>query len=143
MKKPLNQLKTRLKYIHDPYLLVNLSFFLIFLGVILYAWVFDPCKENHPIPCVFTMITGESCASCGLSRGLSFMLRLDIASAKIINPYSPGMFLFFSAQLLLRALFSVLYTKGLVKNSYLIVADVSISLSLFLLAFLPLYRALF
>lgn len=126
---------------HDPatraYLIINGSLAAVFLLVIAYAAAFDPVRANHPVPCVYTAITGEQCASCGLSRGMSHAVRMNIAQARLVNAYSPAVFLFFAAQVLMRIVVSLLLIKCARCINKLVIADALLSCGMFFAAFLP------
>ena len=119
------------------YLIINGALAAIFLLVIIYAALFDPVMANHPIPCVYTAITGEECASCGLSRGMSYAVRMDLAQARVVNAHSPALLFFFAAQILMRLVVSLLLIRwGRIINK-LVVADALLSSGMFFAAFLP------
>ncbi len=126
---------------HDPdskaYLIINGSLAAIFLLVIAYAAVFDPVSANHPVPCVYTAITGEACASCGLSRGMSYAVRMNVTQARLVNAYSPIVLFFFAAQVLMRVVVSLLLIKWKRFINKLVIADALLSAGMLIAAFLP------
>ena len=54
------------------------------------------------IPCIFHTITGDPCPACGTRRALLSLLKGDIYTSVLINPYG-----------LLLALLVIFYTTGL------------------------------
>ncbi|MCW3075738.1 MAG: hypothetical protein JWO32_347 [Bacteroidetes bacterium] len=111
--------------------------FLILIGIALcYSCFFYP--NNHPISCVIKSYTGKDCVTCGFSRAFSCYTHLQIKEGKSLNPLSWPVFLFFIFQFILRIVIILRYliTK-LPLNNRLILTDVLISISGFLLAFLP------
>ena len=103
------QLSERFK--SEPYLVINLIFAGIILLVFIYSGLFSPEKENYPVVCIHEKLTGEPCASCGLSHSFSLIIRGKISEAYEWNIYGPRIFIFFAAQLLMRILFSIFYIK--------------------------------
>jgi len=70
----------------------------LFIGVYLYI---DP-TTSHPMPkCLFRMLTGYDCPSCGGQRALHALLNGEFYNAFILNP-----FLFLVAPYLLAILYS-------------------------------------
>jgi len=138
MKKPWRLSTTDLSPPIRAYLLVNFLFGAALLLLFLYVLVYSPETGTHPIPCVYTKMTGEQCASCGLSRGLSHMIRGNFQAATAINRHSPAIFLFFAMQLLLRLTTSLMAIRKSMPLKYLTITDAFIAATTFLLAFLPL-----
>lgn len=137
MKSFLKRLKSDLGR-GQPYLLINLLLGVIILPVFVYPAVFSPGEGQHPIPCVYTSLTGETCSSCGLSRGFSHIVRGQFSDAAEANKHSLRLFIFFKLQLIMRVTFSSLYIKNILYKKKIIGADIGISAVLFLAAFLPL-----
>jgi hypothetical protein len=111
--------------------------FLILIGIVFcYSYFFYP--NSHPINCLVKQYTGKDCATCGFSRAFSFYSHFQFTNGKTFNSLSWPVFLFFLFQFFLR-LFVVLHyylIKKILTPAY-IKADVLISISGFLLAFLP------
>jgi hypothetical protein len=78
-----------------------------------------------------------------LSRSFSSVIRLDLQKAKEWNPYGPRLFAFFALQFLMRLLFTALLAGFRRAENKLIIADVALSLSLFLYCFFPLLKLIF
>ena len=57
------------------------------------------------IPCIFHTITGYPCPACGTRRALLSLLKGDIYTSVLINPYG-----------LLLALLVIFYTTGLISD---------------------------
>lgn len=111
--------------------------FLILIGIVFgYSYFFYP--NNHPIPCLVREYTGKDCATCGFSRAFSNFVHFNFAEGKSFNSLAFPVFLFFVFQVLLRA-FVIVYYKitKLQLPSILVKSDIIISISAFLLAFLP------
>ncbi len=136
MRKYWRKLKSRDRSAH-PYLIINLLFGAFILLVFLYAWVFPPEPGSHPLPCIYTLATGEPCASCGLSRALSHIVRGDFSQAVITNTHSMRIFLFFVVQLFMRTAVSVICIKNILSIQKLATADAVFSAALFLYSFAP------
>lgn len=115
---------------------VNIAFILLILAIFSYSLIFR--GENHPIPAVFTELTGEIPPSKGLSESFSEIVRGNLVDATRINPYGLRIFAFFAFQLLLRVFFTLSVRLRSDKIMYLAIADSIISLALFLWCFAPL-----
>lgn len=112
--------------------------FLILTGIVLsYSCFFYP--DTHPVNCIIKEKTGKDCPSCGFSRAFSSYTHFEFEKGKAFNPLSLAPFIFFSAQFFLR--FGILlyfYLKRRIPSARFILWDILISISGFLLAFLPL-----
>ncbi|MDI1355934.1 MAG: DUF2752 domain-containing protein [bacterium] len=118
------------------YIIINWVFFVLLLFGFLYSWWFYPTSQ--PFDCVVKAQTGKDCPSCGLSRAFSLFTHGEFAKGKAMNVNAFSVFLFFSFQWLART--SVLITYFATRHvigPLLINSDGLISISLFLLAFLP------
>jgi len=119
------------------YVIISLVF-IILIGVgFAYSYFFYP--NDHPIGCAIKAATGKDCPSCGFSRAFSNYTHFKFEEGKNFNALSWPVFLFFSLQFFLRAtiVFYFLKTKQRILNRF-IIADIVISISFFLFAFLPL-----
>jgi hypothetical protein len=125
---------------HKPYHIINLSFGITIILILWYAVIFSPDGGKHPIPCVYTSITAEPCASCGLSRGLSHVVRAQLPEARQVNPHSIPVFLFFLGQLLIRISTSLILLKTNISCLLLLISDTLITITSFLAAFAPMLR---
>lgn len=126
----------------EPYLKINLVFAGVLFLILAYSGIFSPEKDNYPVVCIHEKITGQQCASCGLSHSFSLIVRGRIDEAYDWNPYGMRIFLFFLAQLLMRITFSVFYSLDPQNRKQLILFDISGSVLIFFLTFWPLLRQL-
>ena len=112
------------------YKIINLLFAGIFGMIFLYTGIFSAQKNNHPIPSACII---KPCASTGLSRGFSEIMRLDITSAKKYNKNSIPIFVFFLIQLFLRLfLIRIINTKNIKR---LLFSDIAFSIILYIYSF--------
>lgn len=121
----------------DPYLQINIILTGVILLVFAYSGFFSPASDKYPIVCIHEKLTGEPCVSCGLSHSFSLIVRGRISEAYQWNIYGLRVFIFFTAQLLMRILFSVFYVKYPDNGKQLITYDIAVSLMLFIVSFLP------
>jgi len=126
----------------DPYPIVNYSLAFVIILVIGYSALFSPEKDNYPVPCIHQKLTGQPCASCGLSHSFSLIVRGEINESYRWNPNGMRIFLFFAGQLLMRITFSIFYLGNRLIRKQLIIMDAAGSSILFLLAFFPLIAGL-
>jgi len=117
-------------FFSKSYILINFFFAVIILMIFVYSAIFSAQKNNHPIP---SFCPHEPCASTGLSRSFSEIIRLNFDSAKKFNINGIRIFLFFLIQLFLRVMFSLLYYKS--SKNKVILIDSIVSLSLFFITF--------
>lgn len=134
-------LKHRL--ISEPYLSVNTALAGVLLSVFFYSAFFSPGKDNYPVVCIHERLTGETCASCGLSHSFSLILKGRIDEAQKWNSNGMRVFIFFAAQLLMRIVFSGFYLRHPETVRQLIIYDSIASVTLFLIAFLPFIKWIF
>jgi hypothetical protein len=132
-----------LRFRREPYLLINLIFTGVILLVFAYSGFFSPDKDNYPVVCIHEKLTGEPCASCGLSHSFSLILRGRISEAYDWNIYGIRIFLFFALQLVMRIVFSMFYLKYPDTHKQLITYDIASSIIIFLICFLPFIRWIF
>ena len=126
----------------EPYLKINLVFAGVVVLILAYSGIFSPDRDNYPVVCIHEKITGQPCASCGLSHSFSLIVRGRIDEAYDRNPYGMRIFLFFFAQLGMRVAFSLFYTLDSQNRKQLVIFDIFGSVLIFLLAFWPLIRQL-
>jgi hypothetical protein len=126
----------------EPYLLINIIFTGVIIAILIYSGIFSPDKDNYPVVCFHQKITGMPCASCGLSHSFSLILRGRISEAYLSNIYGMRIFLFFALQMVLRAGFSLFYTKNKNTGAQLITYDITASIVLFIIAFYPFIKQL-
>ena len=103
--------------------------------IIIYSGIFSAEKQNHPIPSIHTRLTGQPTMSTGMSRAFSEIVRGHILKAKEYNPYCIRIFLFFAIQFLLRITITIALNLKLLKYNTIRVADISLSILLFLVCF--------
>jgi len=127
----------------QPYLVINLVFAGIIVMILAYSAIFSAEKDNFPVPCIHEKITGEECPSCGISHSFSLIMRGRIGEAYDWNSNGMRVFLFFVAQLLMRIFFSRTYLTDPGSRRELIILDITGSLILFLIAFIPFVVYLF
>jgi len=131
------------RFRNEPYLLINFILAGVILLVFIYSGFFSPDKDNYPVVCIHEKLTGEQCASCGLSHSFSLILRGRISEAYDWNLYGLRVFIFFAAQILMRVVFSVFYHKYPGSGKQLITYDIAVSVMLFIVSFLPFIRWIF
>jgi hypothetical protein len=122
---------------NEPYLIINMILAGVILLVIIYSGIFSPEKNNYPVACVHEKLTGEPCASCGLSHSFSLIIRGRFDEAYRWNQNGMRVFIFFAAQLLMRISFSGIYIKYPDLRKQLILMDIAGSVLIFLIAFMP------
>lgn len=127
----------RAKLSWEPYLLINIILTGVILGILIYSGIFSPEKDNYPVICFHEKLTGEPCASCGMSHSFSLILRGRISEAYQANIYGMRLFLFFTLQLVMRVAFSIFYITNGKIGSQLIIYDTTGSVIMFLIAFYP------
>lgn len=134
-----NNFRTFAGYIRrkEPYIIINTVFAGVILMIMIYSGIFSPDRNNYPVVCIHEKLTGEPCASCGLSHSFSLILRGRIDEAFEWNQNGMRVFLFFAAQLVLRILFSVLWIRNEQTRRQLVLFDIIGSAVIFLLAFIP------
>ncbi|HAX92730.1 MAG TPA: hypothetical protein DCY25_02075 [Bacteroidales bacterium] len=131
------------RLISEPYLSVNFALAAVLAFVFVYSGIFSPEKNNYPVVCIHERLTGEPCASCGLSHSFSLILKGKISEAYRWNSNGMRVFIFFAAQLVMRIVFSVFYLKHPETVRQLIVYDTVASLTIFLIAFMPFIKWIF
>ena len=131
------------RFRNEPYLMINFILAGVILLVFIYSGFFSPDKDNYPVVCIHEKLTGEQCASCGLSHSFSLILRGRISEAYDWNLYGLRVFIFFAAQILMRVVFSVFYLKYPDSGKQLITYDIAVSVMLFIFSFLPFLRWIF
>ena len=130
----------RAKLSREPYLLINIILTGVILGILIYSGIFSPEKDSYPVVCFHEKLTGEPCASCGMSHSFSLILRGRISEASQANVYGMRLFLFFILQLVMRVAFSIFYIKNGKIGSQLITYDATGSVIMFLITFYPFLR---
>src|SRR5512133_849636 len=105
----------------EPYLIINIVLAGIILMVLVYSGIFSPSGNNYPVSCIHEQLTGQQCASCGLSHSFSLIIRGRITDAVMWNPYGLRVFIFFASQLILRIALSAWYLKYPLNRHMLII----------------------
>lgn len=119
------------------YVIISLTFFILIGIGLAYSYFFYP--NAHPVDCIIKSYTGKDCPGCGMSRSFSYFTHFQWQQGTQFNRFALLVFLFFVFQFIFRAgiLFHY-FTTGKIIGARFIKMDVIISISLFLLAFLPL-----
>lgn len=128
----INKLKS---FFSKPYHIINLCFAGIIILIFTYSGIFSVEKNNYPIKSACTVITGAPCASTGLSRSFSEIVRFKFESAKSYNKYGLKVFSFFLIQLFLRVFLSWLIYKIKINTIPIIIIDSSFSILLYIFCF--------
>jgi hypothetical protein len=136
-EKPAN---SRYGQFHHPYILINLILAGIISGVIGYSALFSPEGDNYPVQCTHQLLTGKPCPTCGLSHSFSAMVRGHVDEAEQFSSFGPGIFIFFTGQLLLRFLFSLIWIKTPAPRKIVVWTDAVTAILFFAWAFTPLIQ---
>lgn len=128
---------------NEPYIAVNAFLAGVILIVFLYSGFFSPEKNNYPVVCLHEKITGKPCASCGLSHSFSLIVRGRVSESFRWNIYGLRIFVFFTAQLVMRIVFSVLFIRNAAIRKQLILYDIFASILIFLISFMPFLKFIF
>jgi len=143
MIKNSSGLSLRAGFRDEPYITINLILAGVILLIFMYSGFFSPDKGNYPVVCIHEKLTGEQCASCGLSHSFSLILRGRISEAYNWNLYGLRVFIFFAAQLIMRVVFSVFFMKYPDSGKQLVTYDIAVSVMLFIVSFLPFIKWIF
>lgn len=117
------------------YLIINLVFAGVVIGIIAYSGIFSPEKNRYPVECVHETLTGMPCPSCGLSHSFSYIVRGDLDNAFIWNRYGLRVFLFFVIQLIMRISISLSLLRSKASSRSLLRYDLLITILSFILGF--------
>ena len=128
---------------NEPYLILNIVLAGVILLIMLYSGVFSPEKDNYPVICIHEKLTCETCSSCGLSHSFSLILRGRIDEAYQWNRNGMRVFIFFVSQLFMRIFFSGFYIKNPDSRRQLILLDITGTILIFLIAFMPFIVSIF
>jgi hypothetical protein len=142
-RKNNRDIKSGIRLKNEPYLIINLIFAGVILLIMAYSGIFSPDKDEYPVVCIHEKLTGEPCASCGLSHSFSLILRGRTDEAYEWNENGMRVFLFFASQLFMRILFSRFYIKYPGSRKQLILFDIVGSSLIFLIAFMPFIVSIF
>jgi hypothetical protein len=142
-RKNNRDIKSGIRLKNEPYLIINLIFAGVILLIMAYSGIFSPDKDEYPVICIHEKLTGEPCASCGLSHSFSLILRGRTAEAYEWNENGMRVFLFFASQLFMRIFFSRFYVKYPGSRKQLILFDIVGSSLIFLIAFMPFIVSIF
>jgi len=116
------------------YQTVNLVFGILILLLFFYSALYSPAG-GHPVPSLYTLLSGRPSPTAGLSRSFSALVRGEISLARELSPYGIPLFLFFFTELLMRAATFVLLEKSRISLKKILIPDVILSLILFLLCY--------
>jgi hypothetical protein len=142
-RKNNRDIKSGIRLKNEPYLIINLIFAGVILLIMAYSGIFSPDKDEYPVVCIHEKLTGEPCASCGLSHSFSLILRGRTDEAYEWNENGMRVFLFFASQLFMRIFFSRFYVKYPGSRKQLILFDIVGSSLIFLIAFMPFIVSIF
>jgi hypothetical protein len=117
------------------YILINLGLLLGAFLIFLYTYFI----ASLSLPCMVRELSGAPCASCGFTRAFASFLQFNFELGKSFNELAMPVFLFFAGQVSLRILMVFVYfvLRPQLKPQ-LVKIDILASISVFLLAFLPL-----
>ncbi len=119
------------------YILMNALIFFMLCSGFFYSFFYYP--DQHPVSCLIKKYSGKDCPSCGFSKAFSHYSHLQVTEGRKENQRSFRVGVFFLFQFTLRsAVLLWFFTTHKVIASSLIKIDLIISISFFLLAFLPL-----
>ena len=127
----------------DSYRIINIIWAGIIGLVFIYSCLFLPENGNHPIPSFYTDLTGRPSPSIGLSRAFSALVRGQFDLAEQFNPHAKNIFAFFSLQFAYRLVSLGIDKIPFVNKRIWIRVDILLSISLFILAFLPMIHFTF
>ncbi len=116
------------------YQTVNIIFSVLILMVFLYSLLFPP-SGGHPVPSLYTLLTGDPSPTAGLSRSFSAIVRGDIVLARSLSPYGIPLFLFLLLQLVMRVTACLFLKKGYFPERKILRTDIILSVSLFLICY--------
>ena len=133
----------RIRLRDEPYLIINIFFAGVIVLILAYSGIFSPDTNNYPVVCIHEKLTGEPCFSCGLSHSFSLILRGRIDEAYQWNKNGMRVFIFFVSQFFMRILFSRFYIKNPDSRRQLILLDITGSILIFLIAFMPFIVSIF
>jgi uncharacterized protein DUF2752 len=60
----------------------------VLLGLLLFAWSIDYKAQGDLTLCLFKNLTGKDCPGCGVLRGISAVLHLDLGRAYALNHFN-------------------------------------------------------
>lgn len=118
------------------YFIVNFIFVILIGVVFCYSYFFYP--NNQPVQCIHKQYIGKDCSTCGFSRAFSSFTHLKYTEGNNYNPNAFKCFLFFVFQFVLRTYLLIMLKKAPEKiNKKLMIAEISFTITLFLVAFFP------
>ena len=115
----------------EPYAIINISFIVLILLIFIYSAIFHQNNFDYPI---HSQVSGNT-VSTGLSRAFSEIVRCNLHKAKKLNKYSLSIFMFFAVQLFIRIIVLILLLSTKKNRNLLIIADILITVLLFLQSF--------
>jgi hypothetical protein len=119
---------------HRGYQTVNILFAVLIVLILIYSLVYPP-SGGHPLPSLYTLLSGEPSPTAGLSRSFSALVRGQFSLARQLSPYGIPLFLFFFVELLMRVASFVLLAKSRISLKKILIPDVILSMILFLLCY--------
>jgi heme/copper-type cytochrome/quinol oxidase subunit 4 len=119
---------------HRGYQTVNILFAVLILIVFLYSLLYPP-SGGHPVPSVYTLLSGDPSPTAGLSRSFSALIRGEWTLARELSPYGILLFLFLLIQLVMRVTAFLILKKRSFPQRMILKMDIILSVSLFLLCY--------
>jgi hypothetical protein len=116
------------------YQTVNVVFSVLILMLFLYSLLFPP-SGGHPVPSIYTLLSGAPSPTAGLSRSFSALVRGDLSLARSLSPYGIPLFFFLLIQLGMRVTAFILLKKGKLPLRKILWTDVILSVSLFVVCY--------
>ncbi len=107
------------------------------MAIMFYSGIFSAQRNDHPVPSIYSEITGEESPGQGMSRAFSEIVRFRFKSALTYNPYSLNLFSFFFIQFFLRIGISVALQFFNGKAKKIASWDIPLSVLLFVAGFYP------
>jgi hypothetical protein len=115
----------------QDYRIINFVFAGVIGLVFIYSSIFSAEDCNYPI---HSACLDANCASSGLSRAFSEIVRFNFESALNFNKHSLSVFSFFIIQLILRLLVNA-FIKTKIKIREIVIIDIVFSITLFIITF--------
>jgi hypothetical protein len=122
-------------FLKEPYNKINLLLAGVIFAIFIYSGIFSAEKDNHPVLSFYPETIGKESPTKGISRSFSEIIRGRINEARQWNENGIPVFFFFFIQLFLRLGITLLHHKRTVPFRILLLADIFVSVSLFIFCF--------